>query len=1176
MSSLLGLLRNRFVLLGSGFVLLISLAFTLGAWMGWPMTTRLYIVIGILIVSVLAAVVELVRSQQSASNMEDSMRWQAEQQVEHSRPDKKREIEEMKQRFEDAVDRLKRSKLGRGRRGSAALHALPWYLFIGPPSSGKTTAIVNSGLNFPVGTDRIRGVGGTRNCDWFFSDQAILLDTAGRYVTETDDDKEWHTFLDMLRENRPGRPINGVVVGISVSDLLDADPYDLEWHATTIRRRVVELGERLGVRFPVYLVFTKCDLIRGFTEFFRDLTEKEREQVWGCTFEKTDEETTPRDRFATEFDRLSAALDDIRLSRLHRSMKRESRNRVFVFPVEFAQMKETLSAFVGHLFQPNPYESEPELRGFYFTSGTQEGRPIDRVIRNVAERFELPAQNGSEPEPDVETKSYFLKDLFTRVIIPDQYRVEQTTTSARFGRIKRAGVLTAGAVALGLFTLGASQAVVRSQWDLHEVEEAAAAARPVEWRAAGPVGLSELSGLLDEVATLSDPDRAPSFRWGLSRHERVVEPARRLHIARMEPLVRRHLRSLERRLDAATRPSTGNAPVDSLRRESYADLRALLLLTQEHSRLADSTEQQFVTRHLNRVAGTNRWSTADAGRYRDHLSTFVRDLAGRSRAPFSTDDRQVDRVRARLLDVASLSPYARLRTEGMATLSPLSLHDLLPRDQTRLFAGNPEIPGLFTQAGWTSYMQPRIDAERKESDGGDWVLGVREPSSRPENGEVVARRIEQAYWADYRSNWQRFLDQVRLRDPASIRETADLLQRLGNPQTSPILYFLAQVSNQTDFTGGNPGRALEDAARASASGLAGADTARSTDPSHPVTDRFAWLHDLRPRQAVTDPAPELSAALSALQSTGRLLDGLIGDPQATVDFAAAVLGGGGGELAQNRSALEDGLFRFDDGLRRELFEQPHRRAWQRVLAETQTELNRRWREDVSRPFDTRLGRTFPFQADADADAPLIDVETFFAPETGTLDAFLNAELGAFYDLDRRRARTWNGLGLSFSAETVRFFEQADRMQRVLFEGDIIRLPFEMRPDFPERTPSTLQIPRVRLSLHGVSDTYTMGQPYWFDAVWPGRPGASLLVEERRLAIPEKRYEGDWALLRLLVDARIRPSSSSQSRVSWTFEDAGQGEYRIVVPYDLRARRGMELFADPLAFFRISVPTALDG
>ena len=61
-------------------------------------------------------------------------------------------------------------------------------MIIGAPGSGKTTALVNSGLHFPLeqrlGKDAVRGVGGTRNCDWWFTDEAVLLDTAGRYTTQ--------------------------------------------------------------------------------------------------------------------------------------------------------------------------------------------------------------------------------------------------------------------------------------------------------------------------------------------------------------------------------------------------------------------------------------------------------------------------------------------------------------------------------------------------------------------------------------------------------------------------------------------------------------------------------------------------------------------------------------------------------------------------------------------------------------------------------------------------------------------------------------------------------------------------------------------------------------------------------------------------------------------------------
>ena len=74
-------------------------------------------------------------------------------------------------------------------------------MFIGAPGSGKTTALVNSGLQFPLaerfGKAAIRGVGGTRNCDWWFTDEAVLLDTAGRYTTQESNERS--------RQGRVGR-----------------------------------------------------------------------------------------------------------------------------------------------------------------------------------------------------------------------------------------------------------------------------------------------------------------------------------------------------------------------------------------------------------------------------------------------------------------------------------------------------------------------------------------------------------------------------------------------------------------------------------------------------------------------------------------------------------------------------------------------------------------------------------------------------------------------------------------------------------------------------------------------------------------------------------------------------------------------------------------------------------
>ena len=108
------------------------------------------------------------------------------------------EVALLTERLKEALHALKRARIGGSKLGSRLagrssryLYQLPWYMFIGPPGAGKTTALVNCGLNFPLadthGPQAVHGVGGTRNCDWWFTDQAVLIDTAGRYTTQDSD-----------------------------------------------------------------------------------------------------------------------------------------------------------------------------------------------------------------------------------------------------------------------------------------------------------------------------------------------------------------------------------------------------------------------------------------------------------------------------------------------------------------------------------------------------------------------------------------------------------------------------------------------------------------------------------------------------------------------------------------------------------------------------------------------------------------------------------------------------------------------------------------------------------------------------------------------------------------------------------------------------------------------------
>ena len=190
----------------------------------------------------------------------------------------------MRDKLTNALTMLKKASKSRG-----YLYEQPWYAIIGPPGAGKTTALLNAELEFPlaaqIGRGAVAGVGGTRFCEWWFTDQAVLIDTAGRYTTQDADaavDRAgWEAFLDVLKRTRPRQPLSGVIVAIALNDIAQATTAERSAHATTIRQRVEELGGKLGFRLPVYLVFTKADLLAGFTEFFDDLDAGGAAQVWG-------------------------------------------------------------------------------------------------------------------------------------------------------------------------------------------------------------------------------------------------------------------------------------------------------------------------------------------------------------------------------------------------------------------------------------------------------------------------------------------------------------------------------------------------------------------------------------------------------------------------------------------------------------------------------------------------------------------------------------------------------------------------------------------------------------------------------------------------------------------------------------------------------------------------------
>ena len=200
-----------------------------------------------------------------------------------------KEIATLDQRFSEALDVLKKTP-GKGK--GALLYELPWYMFIGAPGSGKTTALMNSGLTFPLaekmGGASVRGVGGTRNCDWWFTDEAVLIDTAGRYTTQESNRRSTRapgtaSSPCCASRGRAGRSTACCSPSTSRTCCSRRRP-SARSTPPSCARACRSCTRSSACAPPVYVLVTKADLIAGFNEIFDDLGKEERDQVWGFTF----------------------------------------------------------------------------------------------------------------------------------------------------------------------------------------------------------------------------------------------------------------------------------------------------------------------------------------------------------------------------------------------------------------------------------------------------------------------------------------------------------------------------------------------------------------------------------------------------------------------------------------------------------------------------------------------------------------------------------------------------------------------------------------------------------------------------------------------------------------------------------------------------------------------------
>ncbi|WP_462402779.1 type VI secretion system membrane subunit TssM [Pseudomonas sp. Marseille-QA0332] len=1007
----------------------------------------------------------------------------------------------LRNRFKDAMRVLGRSSLYHG-RNERWRSDLPWYLVIGPQGAGKTSLLDFSGLEFPlnqVERKLSRDTRSTEHCDWYFAESGVLVDTSGRFLTQEDasvDGAGWVTLLRLLRARRRARPLNGVLVTVPATQLLDGDREAMMALGRLLRNRLQEIRQQLRVDVPVYLVVTKSDKVVGFEAFFDQLSREESEQVLGASFSK-EQNGTDVNVFTSEFEALLSQLSGQVIMRMHQERDAQRRGLILDFPVQLGLLGNNLGILVEAAFTGNRYQRASILRGFYFTSAPHTDADATASGRDLS----LPLAHRG--------RARFIHDLMSKVIFPEAVLASLDRREAR--RISWAQrALCIGALGcLGLFGLVWAGSFAANDRNLETLKELAD--RQAVERAA-------LTARDDARAILPalDSRYAATQVFAPTAQARYVERGGLYQGTASNPVL---LQAYQRELVDLLLPRVAQALEAQIRSDMgsrerlLASLRTYLMLNMPERRDRQLLEQWMAEQWAQRYPGNAQLQNDLTG----HLQRLL-DL----RFAYSLDDALVAQARQVLRRESLATVVYRVLRDKARSLPEYRLSQHLG-PQGGVFVGTDyTIPGFYTQRGYQRYFMVQGAGLVRDILRDNWVLGEGSSLSAMDMRRLLVE-LEQLYFNDYISYWGEAVGQVALDPFTNAQQGARQLASLG-ATNSPLLAMLAQIRENTRFAalagdsratasieeqGGEPGKA---AAVASAAGRTlarrGADTARKA-----LERRFEPLHRLLDDD--NGPGADLAAMFQTLDDLQAQLTDLARSSQP--QHAAYELAKG--RMAGNRrdplSNLRDAAMRLPRPVGG-WFSTLADDSWMLLLDNSYEYINQHYETQLYSFYVKAIGERYPFHAHSSSEVALSDFREFFKAQ-GLVDRFFETYLKPFVigEPGNYRLRTVDGRSLPVSQGFLEQMRHVRTIQRGFFVDDPSTPQVQFRLE-PHTLDSTVGRAEFRLGKQHM--VYRHGPIVPMAFKWPTEADddrASLSLETlggKTMAL--EKNEGPWSLFRL--------------------------------------------------------------
>ncbi len=1019
----------------------------------------------------------------------------------------KEKVEDLKIRFNEAMRILKDSSIYKNKQTVG--YELPWYLMVGLGKEGKTSILDNSGLDFPLNINYDQNEEdeeSQKTFQWYFAEHAIFIDMPGRYISKnrTEDDLIlWESFLKLFGRKRWKRPINGIILTISVDTLMNKNENELEQYAKDLRDRFDEISHAFVSNIPIYLLISKSDGIVGFKEYFSDISDDEKAEVLGVTF---DEEQVNIDNSVVkpELESLLLRLNSSIFDKLNREWDTGAKSKILLFSHELSSVFERLNMFVDMGFAQTRYRKPLMLRGIYFTSVANENELLS------SQEFEQNTLSSLKAG-----KGMFIQKILSDVIFPEADIIKMDTNYKKNQRIKHIGTFISSILIVAISIVYWTQDFNSRLISLDESEKNMIRYNKERILILNQTNFENILLALNKIHAIhiNNNDYMENEIWKVAYFK----------VADRNMLIKNHYKeSLENILlplvadfmEEQIKVNIGDYDL------TWDSTKAYTMLNNEERR-----DNAFLKEWMASV-----WSHLypNMNEVQNELNLHFANLLEYGFSPYPLRKETLLLSKKHLLEFGQEALiYKELKNKAKEkNLRNFRFSESLGSYASAFQGSDYIIPGFFTKKGFENFMITDGKGLIKELVANNWVVGYSSELTDIELDEMY-EKVQNYYFIDYKKHWATALSSLKIPNYKSISEINNQMTVLTSG-TSPIIGVLHALKENTLIY--TPAEKLQIKANTNIKGgTAISVTSRNAIEKAKKITKNTNIRNIREYFSVYNnllgkdnkPTAKLETGLSKLNTVYQEMTAIYGSVTPEKDAYTIVTDrvlGRHEPIVMQVSALPRPIDKW--------FKSALKNDWEYLLSRTRKYINSKYTEDVLGYYNDKIKGRYPIRKDSRrADIRIQDFEEFFRKD-GIVDTFYENYVSAFVKINVRRGTyqylTIDGSNMNISEDFMKAMLNAKAIKNMLFTRDenILNTSFYFKPNSLGR-----KLSRMEIFYNKEAISYEHGPIQPQKIIWPDESLSNKarfgLFDLQKNSLVRISGKGEWAFFRLIDKLNIK-------------------------------------------------------